>query len=250
MRLLENLFCYIWPGKGNNSNSYLFTRVLRGDRPHVIIDPGHEVNELNERCLDHLLNDMEGDGLKPEDIGLIINTHSHPDHCEANQALVERSRAKAGSSKAKQALIAIHEDEDEYRRVMGKIMARVLGREVEFEPNFFLREGELNLGKENKMKLKIIHTPGHSPGSISIYWPDNRVLITGDAVFHGAVGRTDLPGGDGGLLRQSIERLSELDIEYLLPGHNTEFGNIIKGRDKVAQNFAFIRLNYFPILTP
>ena len=245
---MDNLYCYIWPGRGNNSNSYLFAHVLRGDRPHVLIDPGHEVNELNERCLDHLLSAMAKDGLRPEDVGLIINTHSHPDHCEANQAVVERSRAKAG--KVKQALIALHEDEDEYRRAMGLMMARMLGRAVEFEPNFLLREGDLNLGKENRLKLKIMHTPGHSPGSISIYWPDNRVLITGDAVFHGAVGRTDLPGGDGGLLRRSIERLSELDIEYLLPGHSTEFGNIIKGRDKLKQNFAFIRLNYFPLLTP
>jgi len=200
--------------------------------------------------LDHLLSAMERDGLKVEDVGLIINTHSHPDHCEANQAIVERSRDKVGTGNVKQALIALHEDEEGYRRVMGPLMARMLGREVEFEPNFFLREGDLNLGKENKIKLKIIHTPGHSPGSISIYWPDNRVLITGDAVFYGAVGRTDLPGGDGGLLRQSIERLSKLDIEYLLPGHSTEFGNIIKGREKVKQNFTFIRLNYFPLLSP
>lgn len=248
MRLLDNLYCYIWPGRGNNSNSYLFAQVLRGDRPHVLIDPGHEVNELNERCFDQLVSAMGRDGLKPEDVGLIINSHSHPDHCEANRAVVERSRAKAG--KTKQAVIALHENEDEYRKAMGQMMARILGREVEFEPNFFLKEGDLNLGKENKVKLKILHTPGHSPGSISIYWPDNRVLITGDAVFFGAVGRTDLPGGDGGLLRRSIERLSQLDIEYLLPGHNTEFGNIIKGRDKVTQNFAFIRLNYFPLLTP
>jgi hydroxyacylglutathione hydrolase len=246
MRLLEILYCYIWPGKGNNSNSYLFTNVLRGDRPHVLIDPGHVVNELKERCLDHLLGSMERDGLKPEDIGLIINTHSHPDHCEANQAVVERSRARAG--KPNQALIALHEDEEEYRRVLGGMMARMLGREVTIEPNFYLKEGDLNLGKDKKLDLKVLHTPGHSPGSISLYWPDNKVLITGDLLFYGGVGRTDLPGGDGLLLKQSIERLSELDIEYLLPGHSTEFGNIIKGEDKVKQNFTFVRLNYFPML--
>jgi len=44
MRLLENLYCYIWQGKGNNCNSYLFSNVLRGDRPHVMVDPGQVVN--------------------------------------------------------------------------------------------------------------------------------------------------------------------------------------------------------------
>lgn len=246
MRLLEYLYSYIWQGRGNNSNSYLFTHVLRGDRPHVLIDPGHVINELKESCLDNLLGSIARDGLKPEDIGLIINTHSHPDHCEANQSLVEMSRARTG--KPKQALIALHEDEEGYRRMLGGMMARMLGQHMVFEPNFYFREGDLNLGKEKKVNLKVLHTPGHSPGSISLYWPDNRVLITGDVLFYGGVGRTDLPGGDGKLLKQSIERLSELDIEYLLPGHSTEFGSIIKGSDKVKQNFAFVRLNYFPLL--
>jgi len=248
MRLVDNLYCYIWQGRGNNSNSFLFADVLRGDRPHVIIDPGHVANELKEQCFENLVASMAKDGIKVEDIGLIINTHSHPDHCEANGAVVERTRAKAGAGKASHALIALYEEEDDYRRKMGELMAMMLGIEAGFEPSFYLREGDLNLGKDNKVSLRIVHTPGHSPGSISIYWPDNKVLITGDVVFFGGVGRTDIPGGDGRLLKQSIERLSELDVEYLLPGHSTEFGSIIKGEDKVKQNFAFVRLNYFPLL--
>ena len=248
MRLLDNLYCYIWTGRGNNCHSYLLADVLDGDRPHVLIDPGHVVNELNERCLDHLLTALERDGLKAEDIGLIINTHSHPDHCEANEALVERSRAEAGMSSPKRALIALHEDEAEYQRAVGVLLAKVLGREAKFEADFYLKEGQLNLGQEGRINLEILHTPGHSPGSISLYWPDNRVLITGDVVFFGSVGRTDIPGGDGELLKQSIERLSELDVEYLLPGHSTEFGSIIKGEERVKQNFHFIIANYFPLL--
>ncbi len=244
MRLLENLYCYIWPGRGNNCNSYLFAHVLRGNRPHILIDPGQTVSELNERCLDQLLSALGRDGLKPEEIGLIINTHAHPDHCEANRSLVEMSKAKAGN----QTLIALHEDEEKYRRVMMEYMTKMLGRQVAFEPNFYLKEGDLSLGKESKLSLKVLHTPGHSPGSISLYWADNRLLITGDVLFYGGIGRTDLPGGDGKLLKRSIERLSELDVEYLLPGHSTQFGAIIKGQDKVKQNFASVRLNYFPLL--
>ena len=106
MRLLENLHCYIWAGRGNNCNSYLFAHVLRGDRPHVLIDPGHVRNELNDPCLDRLLSAMDGDGLKPEEVGLIINTHAHPDHSEGNQDMVDRSRGKG--DKPGHALITLH----------------------------------------------------------------------------------------------------------------------------------------------
>jgi len=67
-------------------------------------------------------------------------------------------------------------------------------------------------------------------------------------LFYGSVGRTDIPGGDGNLLKESIERLSQLDIEYLLPGHSTERGAVIEGRERVRQNFTFLRLNYLPLL--
>ena len=249
MRLLENLYYYIWQGKGNNCNSYLFTGVLRGYRPHVMIDPGQVMNEMKEPCLDILLSEMSNDGFNPEDIGLIINTHAHYDHFGASQTLAARSRARAG--KPKQTLLTMYEGEAEYLKMAAEYMAKMPGmpaQQAVFEPNFYLKEGELHLGKdESKVSLHVIHTPGHTPGSISLYWPDQRVLITGDLLFYGAVGRTDF-GGDGRQLKQSIERLSGLDVEYLLPGHSTEFGSIIKGKDKVEQNFAAVRLNYFPML--
>lgn len=248
MRLVANLYCYIWAGRGNNCHSYLFADVLRGDRPHVLIDPGHVVNELQERCLDRLLGAMERDDIKAEDVGLIINTHSHPDHCEANQAIVERSRVKGGTSGAKRTLVALHEEAAEYQRAMGHRLARLPGGEAKLEADFYLKEGSLNLGKEATVSLEVFHTPGHSPGSISLYWPANGVLITGDLLFFGSVGRTDLPGSDGKLLKESIERLSQLDVERLLPGHSTEFGAVIEGKEKVRQNFTFVRLNYFPLL--
>lgn len=245
MRLVDDLYSYMWEGKGNNSHSYLFASVLRGEKPHVLVDPGHVDNEVGEHCFEGLVAAMARDGLKVEDVGLVINTHAHPDHCEASTAVVERTAGDGGTGRA---LVAIHEAEEAYRQKLGEMMARVLGRNVDFEPDLYLREGELNLGKEGRLSLRIMHTPGHSPGSISIYWPEGKVLISGDVVFYGGIGRTDIPGGDGKLLRQSIERLSELDIEYLLPGHSTEYGGILKGGDKVKQNFSFIRVNYFPLL--
>jgi len=58
------------------------------------------------------------------------------------------------------------------------------------------------------------------------------------------VGRTDFPGGDSNLLKQSIERLSKLDVEYLLPGH----GDIVKGRDKIKRNFEYVAGVYYDLL--
>ncbi|MCL0099077.1 MBL fold metallo-hydrolase [Dehalococcoidia bacterium] len=246
MRFANNLYAYLWRGRGNNCHSYLFSNVLRGKRPHVLIDPGHVVNEMSEKCLEKLTSAMLRDDIAPGEIGLIINTHSHPDHCEANLALAQmNSESGAGGG---QALIAIGKIEDEYRRTIAEKMSRMLGLTVEFEPDFYLQEGELNLGRgDEKLNLQIIHTPGHSPGSICIYSPENKVLITGDVVFNGSVGRTDLPGGDSRTLKQSIEKLSELDVEYLLPGHSTNYGDIIRGKNNVVQNFASIRMNYFPL---
>ncbi len=247
MKLIDNLYCYLWQGQGNNGHSYLFANVLRGDRPHILIDPGHLTTELAEPGAERLVNSMAMDKIKAQDIGLIINTHCHPDHCDANQFFVDKSKEKQGTSKVKQALIAIHQEEDQHRRNRAAELMHASNR-ADFEPDFYLQEGELSLGKENKLTLEILHTPGHSPGSICIYWPKNKVLISGDVIFFGSIGRTDIAGGNSLLLKKSIERLSKLDIEYVLPGHNTQYGNIIRGKDSVVQNFAFIRMNYFPML--
>lgn len=71
--------------------------------------------------------------------------------------------------------------------------------------------------------LEVLHTPGHSPGSICLYEPDSRILITGDTVFASGVGRTDLFGGDSDALRDSVERLvgfcDKRGVDEIFPGH-------------------------------
>ena len=91
-----------------------------------------------------------------------------------------------------------------------------------------------------KTFLRIYLSPGHSPGSLSIYWPERKALLTGDVLFYGGVGRTDFQEGDSRLLKKSIERLSRLDTEILLPGH----GETILGKERVVKNFEFIRQNF------
>jgi hydroxyacylglutathione hydrolase len=79
----------------------------------------------------------------------------------------------------------------------------------------------------------VIYTPGHSPGSISLYLPETKILFTGDLLFKGGVGRTDLPGGNGSQLKESIKSLTQLEIEWLLPGH----GEIVSGATDIKTNF-------------
>jgi glyoxylase-like metal-dependent hydrolase (beta-lactamase superfamily II) len=105
-------------------------------------------------------------------------------------------------------------------------------------PDFFLKEGDISI---NGLDLKVFHTPGHSPGSVSLYLPDQKLLFSGDLVFKDGIGRTDLPGGNGSLIKESIKRISELEIEWLLPGH----GHIIEGGSHVKANFDHLKQLWF-----
>jgi len=234
VKLTDKFYCYVWQGRGNNCNSVLWPSVLRGEHPHVLIDPGHIRDELGETCFDSLAQSMENDGFKMEDVGLVIATHSHPDHIEAVEPVVEKSGA----------LFALSREEDEFYRTMGMSFFQMFGvKPPQVTPSFFVKEGELSLGaKEDKLGVKVLLTPGHSPGSVCLYSEKDKILISGDVVFAGSVGRTDFPGGSPSLLRKSIDELSKLDAEYLVPGHSTEMGSIITGEDKVRRNFYTVKM--------
>jgi hydroxyacylglutathione hydrolase len=234
VKLPGNLYCYIWQGMGNNCNTSVLTNVLKGDKPHAIIDPGHVINESRERCFESLEESMRGDKINIEDIGLIINTHSHPDHCEANEVIIGKSGAAVTMSK----------EEDAFRTSVGEQMYTMFGlKPPKFTPLFYLKEGAWDIGKEG-FNINVLLCPGHSPGSVCLYIPDTKVLITGDVVFFMSVGRTDFPGGSIQLLKKSIDKLSQLDVEYLVPGHNTEPNGIIQGKDRISRNFQAVQ-DYF-----
>jgi glyoxylase-like metal-dependent hydrolase (beta-lactamase superfamily II) len=108
----------------------------------------------------------------------------------------------------------------------------------DFQPQLLLKEGELVV---DDMAFQVIHTPGHSPGSLCLYWPETKALFSGDVVFNQGIGRVDLPGGDGDALKQSIEKLTRLEVDYLHPGH----GDIVSGRDRVKANFDTIQNLWF-----
>ncbi len=221
MIIEKELFYYPWENPAeNNCNSYII-----GKDAAALIDVGHL------KYLATLLASMQKDGFTPQDLNLIITTHCHPDHFEALSPFV-------GSN----VLTAMHREEELYLKDHGEILYQMMGTaSPQFNADFYLTEGTLTLGK---IDLQIYHTPGHSPGSICLYWPEKKTLISGDVVFSGGVGRTDLPGGNADQLKHSIQRLAQLDVEIFLPGH----GEIIVGREKVTKNFDFIREHYFPFL--
>jgi len=221
VKLERDLFAYLWQSAyENNCNTYL----IRGEVT-VLIDPGHS------RYVPRLLHQMEGDGIFPEEVDLIIVTHSHPDHFEGLEAFQDKS-----------VKIAMSGEEERYVGESGKLLFQMTGQPLPpFRIDFYLNEGELHLGKET---FHVYQTPGHSPGSLSIHWPERKVLFTGDLVFYKGIGRTDFPGGNSKLIRESLERMSRLETELLLPGH----GEVVRGKEMVLQNFDFIRQNFYAYL--
>jgi hydroxyacylglutathione hydrolase len=216
MKISEALHAFLWQDPtANNANTYFISGSKR-----ILIDPGHY--HLFGNVKDHLSKLS----LSPQDIDLILLTHAHPDHVESVRSFFNS-----------QTLIALHEAELEFVKRLAPHYGTAMGV-ADFEPQILLREGELRVGD---ITLQIIGTPGHSPGSICIYWPQERALVTGEVIFYQGIGRTDLPGGDGNALKESIRRLSRLEVEHLLPGH----GEAVSGAALVKSNFSEVERMWF-----
>jgi len=222
MHLTDSVYWYPWEGMGNNCNTYLIT----GEK-NVLVDPGHVRNEMGERCLDKLQNRMQADGFDLEDISLVLCTHSHPDHCEAAGTIAQMNNAR----------VAMHYEEENIMEAISRMF-----RTQPIEPDFLLQEGELEVGEKDKRVFQVIHTPGHSPGSVSFFLPEEGALISGDAVFRGSIGRTDLPGGDIKALGRSIDKMTQLQgVRWLLPGHM----DLVEGEVNVNRNLSTIKHFFF-----
>ncbi|MBI4963901.1 MAG: MBL fold metallo-hydrolase [Desulfomonile tiedjei] len=220
MKVTEHLYVYLWGDpKENNCNS-----VFIDGKVPLLIDPGylHRVDDLFSR--------MRADGVNPSKIKVVICTHAHPDHFEGASAF------KDGSVK-----IAISQQEERFIEDVGRPMFAKQGQAMpDYRVDFYVKDGELVLGK---LELQVLLTPGHSPGGVSIYWPRHKVLIPGDVVFSQSVGRVDLPGGDIKLLKTSIDRLSKLPVELLIPGH----GTAIQSAAMVRKNFDYIKRAFLQV---
>lgn len=125
---------------------------------------------------------------------ILIYTHTHFDHTDGIEYLIEKINP----------LIYVHKEES-------KIIKKLSNNVIEIKDNDIIEVGEI--------KIKVIHTPGHTPGSICLYF-DGKVL-TGDTLFVGACGRTDFPGGNYKQLKESLKKLMQLPDETIVyPGHD------------------------------
>ena len=182
------------------TNCYLIACVKT--KKAAVIDPG------GEEGTDLILNLLQKNNFN---LKYIINTHGHIDHIAGNNLLKTKTEA----------LLLIHRLDADMLVDANKNFSSFMGKEICPPPaDKFLEEGsEIPLGR---LKLTVIHTPGHTPGGISLAL--DNIVFTGDTLFAGSIGRTDLPGGSYQDLQKSIkENLLVLsDDTIIYPGHGPD----------------------------
>lgn len=213
MKVFDGLDAFLWQDYSeNNCNTFLIDGTTK-----VLVDPGHR------HLFPKVIGELGEIGIIPSMINVVAITHGHRDHCGA-----------AGEC-GQLALLAMNHEEYRFSQIR-------FGSKLNIPyPGYSLEEGEFTAGEH---QFQIICTPGHSPASICIYWPLKKALFAGDVVFHDGIGRFDISGGNGKLLKESILMIESLDVEYLLPGH----GDLIAGKEDVQQNFQRIRDYWFDYL--
>lgn len=176
--------------------------VVWGPEPHaLVIDPGADAAAI--------LAFLDARGL---DAAGYLLTHGHMDHIGALAEVSEKHPAPFAmhALDLKWAFGPLNQSPPYY-----SVPRRPAGAPRILAPG--------QTGTDGGLGYAVIGTPGHSPGSVCFYFPTDRVLFSGDTLFQGTVGRTDLPGGDGRALTQSLRKLAQLPPETrIMPGHGPE----------------------------
>jgi hydroxyacylglutathione hydrolase len=171
-------------------------------REAIVVDPGDNLPEILSRLQKHGLT-----------LRQIVVTHAHIDHVGGAALLKKATGAPVLLNQRDLGLLEAME-----------MQAGWLGISTpEVAPPDASAEDGLTVGLE-ALPAEVIHTPGHTPGSICLLFPEQHLLIAGDTLFAGSIGRTDLPGGDARqILRSLRDRLLVLpDTTRVLPGHGPE----------------------------
>jgi len=188
------------PGVGYDSNVYLL-----GEEDPIVVDTG------TGAYADTVLEELSR-AVPLRKVARIVLTHSHYDHIGGAAAF---QRATGGR-------IYLHEQEarpilgGDYSLTLSTMFGAAL-RKLDIEP---LKTGQrLRCGPD---ELEVLHTPGHSPGSIVLHDMKGRTAAVGDTVFcDGGVGRWDLPGGDLDKLQSSVKAVASLGLKNMYPGHGS-----------------------------
>lgn len=193
------------PGRSWGSNVYVV-----GKDELTLIDAG-----LTGDFQRYFIGEIESLGLQPNRIKKLVITHFHPDHIGGVLEIVNFCSP----------IVMIHEIEANY-----------LEDKMSLDIQVKLKDGDnVQLGN---MNFQVIHTPGHSPGAICLYNAEKKILFSGDTIFAYGIGRTDIPGGSTSQLKESIKRLTELDVQILLPGHDVPVvGN---ANENIKLDYSFV----------
>ena len=180
---------------------------------NILVDTGAGLNK------DYLFSKIRENGVEPDDIEMVVNTHCHFDHIGGNyffpNAKIAIHRLDAISIRNKDTLgtsMSVFENEGNCR--------------VDIE----LEDGD------KIADFEVIHTPGHTKGGICLW--DGENLISGDTIFAGGgVGRMDI-GGDYNDMKNSVHRLTELDVKNIYPGHGPHVEN--NGKEHIKMSYSFL----------
>lgn len=171
----------------------------------VVIDPGDDSAKI--------IGEIETHGLT---IKYVLITHAHFDHIGANESIVHRTGAP----------LALHPLDMPLLKEQGGASLFGVQSPQSPEPDIALEEGQIIAFGTNK--LKVLLTPGHTPGHVSFYEAHEGVVFDGDVLFDGGIGRTDMPGGDSSAILTSIKevlfKLPDDTIVYSGHGNPTTIG--------------------------
>ena len=186
------------------SESFTSNVYLIGQDTYLVIDTGLYAH--------YLIDAMKKSSISLESIQNIILTHSHVDHIGGLNELVEKTSADVSIHKSEANYV---EEGDKEATAAALFSLPLQGTPIARK----LQEGDII--RFDEFVFEVLHTPGHTCGSICLYEKEARILFSGDTVFaHGSFGRTDLPpGGNSKDLVNSLKRLADLNIDILAPGH-------------------------------
>ena len=186
-----------------STNCYIVSSQETKDA--IVIDPGLDFSSEAKQVFDYIARGVLN-------VKLIVNTHGHPDHISGDAIFQKEYNVP----------VCIHRFDAAYLEGL---------KNANFPAAVLLEDGSLiKFGNES---LKVMHTPGHTPGSICLL--GERLVFTGDTLFAGGIGRTDFPGGSDKDMRLSLQKLMHLPDYFLIyPGHGP---SSIMGEEKRVNPF-------------